>query len=115
MDGKRTLSKYVNRMIACGLALTLACPAGIGGIHVDAAKKRTVKVGSIIRIKSTWSKPKYKSANNKIASVDQNGIVTGKKAGTTKISVKAKNGRSRNYMVHVKKRKKKPSVFSFFS
>lgn len=110
MDGKRTLSKYVKRMIACGLALTLACPAGISGIHVDAAKKRTVKVGSIIRIKSNWSKPKYKSANNKIASVDQNGIVTGKKAGTTKISVKAKNGRSRNYMVHVKKRKKKPSV-----
>lgn len=69
----------------------------------------TVKVGQSlqIKIKSTFPKDdkvkSYKSSNKKVATVDKNGKVTGKKKGTAKITVTMKSGAKATFKVTVKK------------
>lgn len=69
----------------------------------------TVKVGKTlqIKIKSTFPKDdkvkSYKSSNKKVATVDKNGKVTGKKKGTANITVTMKSGAKATFKVTVKK------------
>ena len=71
------------------------------------AKK--VKIGSRIRIKAKTKNVSYKSSNSVIASVDKNGVVTGKKEGKVEISVIRKGDTAKKYTVTVKKRARKPA------
>lgn len=53
-----------------------------------------MNIGDEIRLRATTStlkKTQWKSSDSKIASVDANGVVTAKKAGTVKITAKIKN------------------------
>ena len=65
----------------------------------------TLKVGATttIKVKATPAgKATFKSSNKKVATVDGNGVVTAKKKGTAKITVKC-NGVSKTFKVKVKK------------
>lgn len=68
--------------------------------------KLSVKVGKTVKIKAT-AKPSakitYTSSNKKVATVNSKGVVTGKKAGTATITVKA-NGKTVKVKVTVKKK-----------
>lgn len=69
------------------------------------AAKATVKVGKTAKISATASKSvkiTYTSSNKKVAMVSSKGVITGKKAGTATISVKA-NGKTVKVKVTVKK------------
>ena len=69
------------------------------------AAKATVKVGKTAKISATASKSvkiTYTSSNKKVATVSSKGVITGKKAGTATISVKA-NGKTVKVKVTVKK------------
>ncbi|WP_099469015.1 Ig-like domain-containing protein [Konateibacter massiliensis] len=69
----------------------------------------TVKVGktTTIAIKSMYpatdSVKSFKSSNSKVASVNKNGVVTGKKKGTATITVTMKSGAKATFKVTVKK------------
>ena len=60
--------------------------------------KKTLKKGKTYKLKATvtpkdmFVKVSYKSANEKIATVNANGIITAKKKGKVKITVTAKDG-----------------------
>ena len=65
----------------------------------------TLKVGATttIKVKATPAgKATFKSSNKKVATVDGNGVVTAKKKGTAKITVKC-NGVSKTFKEKVKK------------
>lgn len=69
------------------------------------AAKATVKVGKTAKISATASKSvkiTYTSSNKKVATVSSKGVITGKKAGTATISVKA-NGKTVKVKFTVKK------------
>lgn len=69
----------------------------------------TVKVGKTVQIKIKSTFPEndtvksYKSSNKKVATVDKNGKVTGKKKGTATITVTMKSGAKATFKVTVKK------------
>lgn len=70
------------------------------------ADKATVKVGKKVKIKATATpatKITYTSSNKKVATVNAKGVVTAKKAGKAKITVKA-NGKSLKVAITVKKK-----------
>ena len=77
---------------------------------VKAAKKTiTVKVKKKAKIKYTVTKGytgkvKFTSSNKKIATVSSKGVVTGKKKGTCKITLKLNNGKKAVVTVKVKKK-----------
>ncbi len=79
----------------------------ITGINI--AKTASLNYGSTLVLKAsvipsnaTNKKLTWKSSNTSVASVDQNGKVTGKKAGTSKVTVTASNGKSETCTVTVK-------------
>ena len=85
------------------------CKVTVKDAKVTLAKtKATIKVGqsTTIKIKSTYpanDKVKsYKSSNKKVATVDKNGKVTGKKKGTATITVTMKSGAKATFKVTVK-------------
>ena len=56
--------------------------------------EKTLKIGEeffVVAITSNGKFPKFKSSNSKVASVNTYGMVTGKKAGSAKITVKTTN------------------------
>lgn len=69
-----------------------------------------VKVGNRIRIKAATAEVTYSSSDSTIASVDSQGVVTGKKAGKVSISVKRKGYAAKIFPVQVVKNGRKPSV-----
>ena len=86
------------------------CKVTVKNATVKLAKTSgTVKVGKTlqIKIKSTFPKDdkvkSYKSSNKKVATVDKNGKVTGKKKGTANITVTMKSGAKATFKVTVKK------------
>ncbi len=99
--GNPTLRKSLSVALACSLLVS-------GSMYqpevADAAKKATLKTKKIsirvgekkkIQIKAKKAKAKYTftSSKKKVASVDKKGMVTAKKKGTAKITVKEKLGK----------------------
>lgn len=95
--------KKCNQIVALSLAAMLAV-TGLGASGVTAAKKATlsskkisVKVGEKKKIKikkkAKGAVYTFKSASKKIAAVNKKGVVTGKKAGKTKVTVKERIGK----------------------
>ena len=70
--------------------------------------KVTVKAGNTYKLKAKipsgtyTSKYKWSSSNKKVATVDANGVVTGVKKGTAKITIKTGNGKKATCKVTVK-------------
>ncbi len=71
---------------------------------------KTVKVGKRITVSSKTGGATFSSSNSVIASVDSTGAVTGKKAGTVKISVKKKGYKTKTFRIKVKKSAGKPAA-----
>ena len=65
-------------------------------LYTKGSTKTTLKVTTNLTDKITW-----KSSNTKVASVNSKGVVTAKKKGTAKITVKC-NGITRTFKVTVK-------------
>ncbi len=86
---KVTVKKWVKVTKVTAKALT-----------VNAGKSKTLKV-TVAPKKASIKAVSYKSANKKVAKVTSKGKVTGVKAGTTKITVTAKDGSKKKTTVKV--------------
>lgn len=96
---KKMTGRFTALGIAAAMVLTALVPAGTSGAAAKpklATKKITVEVkkSKTIGIKKKKNfKISFKSKNKKIATVNAKGKVTGKKKGTTKITVSYKKGK----------------------
>ncbi len=85
---------------------TVTCTVTVKKPSIKLAKSSaTLKVGATTTIKVTSTpagKATFKSSNSKVATVNGNGVVTAKKKGNAKITVKC-NGVSKTFKVKVKK------------
>lgn len=70
---------------------------------------KKVKVGKQLSLGNRKKGAVYKSSDSRIASVSREGVVTGKKTGTVKITQKV-NRKKKNYTVKVVKNPRKPSA-----
>lgn len=110
MKMKRNKLKNMAVVLACTMVFGTVPPSMEAGSlpvitqTVEAAtKKVTLKagnkklyVGKTVKVAATTTKEAkltYKSANSKIASVNKKGIITGKSAGTTKVTITAKKSK----------------------
>lgn len=95
-------------LLICGMVLT-----NPNAMKSYAEKKKTtgieIKVGQRLRFKQETAGTSFKSSNSTVAGVDSRGVVTGKKAGETKISVVRKGKQIKKYTVTVKKEPHKPA------
>jgi uncharacterized protein YjdB len=66
-----------------------ALPEGITASKVSVAMGKTSEVGASVTPASANQKCHYAVADTAIATVDPDGVVTGVKAGTTQLTVKA--------------------------
>lgn len=77
-------------------------------VKLKEGKSKTLKVGKKLTLHATVSPAKVKtkltwsSSNAKVAAVSSKGVVTAKKAGTAKITVKTANGKSATITITVK-------------
>lgn len=78
------------------------------------AETKVVEVGKTIQLtaklkpSNAYSKLTWTSGNKKIATVNKNGVVKGKKAGKVKITVKTANGKKASVTIKVKKKGSNP-------
>lgn len=86
-------------------------------VSVSAAKKisatisaTSVKVGKTVQITTKLKNVTFTSSDEKIACVDADGTVSGKKPGTVTISIKKKGYQTKKFKITVKKNKKLPNV-----
>lgn len=90
MNKRKTVNFLMFLLVGCSLLLGFNTDsyAKANKLKVTCSKK-TIYVGKTTRIKANM-KVTYKSSNKKIATVNQKGIVKGKKAGKVKITIKTK-------------------------
>lgn len=104
----RAKLRKIHPLLAICIALSLLFSGSISAPTVSAASKapliilssysRTMKIGQefyLHAVTSNLSIPSYSSSKRSIASVDSNGLITAKKAGSCRISVKS--GKSTSY------------------
>ena len=110
-EKKKIVARTVAGLLLCGVVLTNPEAAQIRAKKKTAASKsvsKTIKVGQRFRIKKGITGASFKSSNSVVASVDEKGVVTGKKKGRVKISVIRQGKKTKKYTVAVKKRARKP-------
>ena len=74
-------------------------------MNLKSKKTQTLKV-TVSPAKASNRKVKWKSSNKKIATVNAQGKVTAKKAGTVKITAVAKDGSGKRATIKIKIKKK---------
>ena len=99
LTGKKKGSAKLEITLASGLTKTVTVKVQTASVKTSkvtvAEKKLTVKKGEKASLKATVApftsaqKLTYISSNKKVATVSKNGVVTAKKAGTAKITVKS--------------------------
>ena len=103
---KKGTAKITATIKVNGKNKTVTCKVTVKKPSIKLTKSSaTLKIGktTTIKVKATpTGKATFKSSNKKVASVDANGVVTAKKKGTAKITVKC-NGVSKTFKVKVKK------------
>lgn len=88
----------------------------VATIVIDKKPKTTITVGEKTDIiahvvpKNSGKTIKYISSNTKVATVDQNGIITGVKAGRTTITLFMGSGKAKYYTITVKNKPTSPST-----
>ena len=89
------MKKYVKKLMAMLmvmlLVVTMAAPATVSAAPVRLNKSSvTVLVGKTyqLKVKGTKKKAKWSSSNKKVATVNSKGVITGRKAGTVKVTAK---------------------------
>lgn len=96
-------------------AIVAGCFSPIQNVNAKTVVKasvseKKVKVGKQISIHTKTSAVTYASSNSTIASVDSEGIVTGKKVGKVIVSVKKKGFTPKKIEITVVKNKRKPKT-----
>lgn len=103
---KKGTAKITATIKVNGKNKSVTCKVTVKKPSIKLAKSSaTLKVGAATMIKVTSTptgKATFKTSNKKVATVDGNGVVTAKKKGTAKITVKC-NGVSKTFKVKVKK------------
>lgn len=109
ITGKKKGTAKITVTTTSGATATLKVTVKAAPKTITAKKaKYTVKKGKTAQIKYTLSKNSasgtvtFTSANKKIATVSETGKITGKKKGTTKITLKTYNGKKATVTVVVK-------------
>ncbi len=72
-------------------------------------KVKNVKVGEQVKIKNNFDDVRYRSNDETVAYADKKGVVTGKKEGTTSVTVRSEGEIIEKYTINVEGKEKKPS------
>lgn len=104
---KGTANITVNASSGASITIPVTVKQAPSSLKVKAGKTK-IKKGKSTKIKVTLSsgsashKLTYRSSNKKIAQVSSSGVVTGKKKGTVKITVKTFNGKKGSVKITIK-------------
>ena len=111
MKTRKMIAWVLTGVVFCSAVLTSPGISSVSQAKTVKAKLyvKKVKIGKRIKIKTETEDVTYESSNSVIASVDAKGVVTGKKAGKVKISVRRKGYKTKKYTITVEKRKRKPT------
>lgn len=105
--------RFIAKILVLVIFLTMSCFVTSGGENMVLAKSKSavkkVKVGKQLFLGNHKKGAVYKSSDTRIASVNSKGMVTGKKAGTVKITQKV-NKKKKSYTVKVIKNARKPAT-----
>ena len=107
-EGKATVTITLKNKKKWKLTITVVNPNKPTGIFFADRGPLTLKKGQSLRLKaelapsSAITTLSWKSSKSKVVSVDKNGTITAKKAGTAKITVKTSNGLKATITVKVK-------------
>ena len=98
---KKLVSAFlVVAMVVTLVTITPSTDAN-AAVTIYSGKKITLTVGKSEKIYLKQKGAKFKTSNKKVATVNSKGVVTAKKKGTAKITVKC-NGITRTFKVTVK-------------
>ena len=103
--GKATIRCYAGKTLLATCEVTVVAAPKSVSLGV---KSTTLGIGETLRLKPTITKGSlatftWSTKSKKIATVSKDGLITGKKAGKTTITVKTQNGKKATLTVNVKK------------
>ena len=110
------MKKYIKNSVAYIFTAAVVFAMSLFVCNIDVSAKnvsKTLYIGQRYHIKAgIKSVVSYKSYDKSIAYVDNNGVITGKKAGSVKIKVSGKNGKKAFVDIKVcnTKKDKRPSL-----